>query len=1172
MKLSTIAMIMLLQPAAVLAYYGTPSFSIDQDPDYIAYQDKAKVAKVQLAEIEQRRDQHAQMTAGLERDLEALRAQLKTLPQDKEAAFAKIQELTGKIAALKTEIPALEAQYNQIKAENDQYATQYKIATAAVEKGRVELRQISAECSANPSEACSTKLSEKTKELITLEETFQASKTAFETAKAKLDAARAPVEAKKADLTKSESSLVDANKRYAELVNLEQNARQREIGLANQVQVARQDLVVFVKKAEGAQIRMQEAGRNFQLYRDDLMRSVDQINTEGYNFGFRDGNADGSDLSRQMGYDYGRFDGLADGRRDGTIDGRARDYKRGADVGETEGRARGISEGQRDGTLLGSKAGHTEAGRIEGSNAGVDRANKSDAAIVGTKQGEKDGLGRADRVGLEVGSAKGEKEGISLYEDSGLSSVEIKGQFLGSFEKRSPQFPTDFKGKRFQPVRQANKEVLRRAYTDGYLYKYSDEAQLEFRRRIDSDYGPVYDQANREGYRETYGANYQDSYDQGRIDQDKVAYKREYTPAKDAAYKAKYAETSQTPDRQNTDYKTSYRSNELSAYNSQYEVIRSANYSKTEVATYNSNVGARTEEYRQKRLAEAKAVYENNAVVDYVSSGILDYGIDNVGKNDGVFMPGEKMVRTIVIKNFGKKELVGAKAQFATGEEVTLPNIPGRSIVTILNGAVSTITAKAPVASYKDHMRFLAPLTSKDSLQSRHYEDVSKNLLKALDSKEVRIQYPLEVSSLTLSESFALINKKQALKATISNVSKREYKDEIEVVTSASSSVVSKNFSSLKGLQGSLNISDAEVFVTEERDTYSKLSIGAELKIKGVKVGELAGSLDFMARAPYVEKANKVVLVTNSNVNSQDLVQALDKFGGIKEVSVLDYALGSLNADAVSKGLQNKVAVIVDDGAGNVTKDINALLASSVNSMFIHADQNQRSVEAAGKLEAFKESQSIPFIPAAGKEEKRIHFTNMHRTSIKGMTMHVQSTLEKSSRDVVLFKEFALPNTELIAKVKSDVNRTTFFAPQQIIQTAALKAIGETMVISRAYDKSGNIFTRDKKWVKMISEDQNLVHNQFKAAANGAIDEATVGLHLAHIAFKDIEDNSLQYYSPVSKDMMSKISGAVSDVLNDTEKAYKKNLRNFDSKLSDKAYAQNTQHRPYQIDVPETNF
>lgn len=1174
MKLKKLWLIMLLSPSAVLAYYGTPSFQLEDDPDYRQYQFNQQESKKRLAEAEQLRINKENEVKKLDHELLELRRRIQSIPQDKQKLEQERSALQNQIQNLKSEISLLETGFAQIKATADQSQAEFKIATATLESKKIELSNLNKTCVATPTPECQKAIEDKKAEITTLESEWVKIRDVNAQNKAKLEEAQKPLDRKRGELKTAEALLVSNETKLAELLKLEQNSVQRENQLLSELNRAKSDLLLLIRKLDDAERRMADSSRIFNQYRDDLIRSIDQVNREGYINGERDGDNDGTELSRMMGRDIGVRDGSNDGLIDGERAGRERDYNRGIQVGEREGADRGRLEGDRDGINKGRDAGHIDAGNREGQIAGIDRANKSDAAKVGDLQGKTDGLNRAIRTGMEIGSAKGEKEGIALFENTDLSQVELKGQFLGSFERRTPSMPGNYQGPRFNPNRPASKEVFKRAYLDGYVFKYRDEVVLEFSRRIDAEYNQSYDASYQDNYRTAVEREYRDTYEDGRRSQDARAYAREYKPSFDRAYQITFNETTAKPNRNDSVYKEAYRSMEAHAYSTRYEDIRSEVYARVEADTFSKNIAEKTEEFRQKRLAEVKALYENHPVAQYVSSSIQDGGNQGVAKLDGLYMPGEKIVRNIVIKNFGKKELVGAKAQFVTGEEVVLPNVPARSVTTIVAGAVSTIPANTKNGSaYKDHMRVQVQASSKDAVQTRHYEDLNKSLLKALDTKDVVAQYPLQLSGLALSDSFALLNKKVNLKANLANLSKRDYADEIQVDLTGSSSVITKPFNNINGLKmGSASLSDAEILVSSEKDTYVSLRVQGDLRIRGVKVGEFTSPLDFMARAPYVEKAGKAVLVTNSNVNTRDLLDTLDRFGGIAETSVLDLALANLNQAILTNGLTDKTAIIIDDGAGSITKLSEPLFNNSKNTVFVHADQNLGSLKVARTMGAFKDNQSFPFILAGTKIERRMYFTNQHRaTSLKGMTMHVQTSLENAKAEFDLMSDFAQSNASIVQRAKKEINRNTFFTTQKSIQVAAIKSLGEIMNVSVAYDESGGIFRRDKKWITYLENEGSLVHNQMKANANGSLNEESVGLHLAAISFKDIVSNSLSYYRPVSGDMKLKVRSTVNDILGDMEDNFKKKLKSFDRGLYDKAYSKFEQHRPYTIDIPTNN-
>lgn len=923
----------------------------------------------------------------------------------------------------------------------------------------------------------------------------------------------------------------------------------------------RNDFNLSARRTEDARQRMQIAGRNQEQYRNDLIVAVKKINNEGARVGQNDGSLDGADLSAKMAYDRGTTDGRYDGQQQGTVDGQDRYYRRGAEQGDREGTSRATLDGNRDGTNEGTINGNKSAGSREGRIAGIKRGDASNAAAVGIDQGKKAGMARAVSTGQADGRNIGELETTKKLESGELKSVNLNGSFAGSFQRRSPDYPGDFNGPNFRPRINHSKEIMVKAYADGYNFNYRQFTRYEFQRRIDSDYNQNYDANYRMAYDSAVSREYPAYYDQGRRDADAQAYGRIYPIVKAEAYRVAFEKLDSSPVRGSAEYKASHADSELFAFNQRYEEIRRANYDRVESEVFAANIAAQTEIYRQKRMAEVTAIYNNNPILEFVSSDMLDGGIKGVALLDGVFQPGETTNHNVVLRNFGFKSATNVSVQLENGAAVKVPEIPARSLVIVKGAAQGSVTAGLG-SVFRSALSVVSPLATRDAVEGRFYDNASSGLVKAADQKAVRVAYPLSLSGLSL-ESQLLKGSKNKLKMTLTNNSKREYKGELKIKLLANSqnAIITKEFSNVAVVATAVSLTDAEILVTSEQDVYRDLSISATVEQNGVLIGVLPQDFITMAKAQYVEKAKLPVIIADTNRSLDTFVDALSAAGGTDKVSVLDLSLASLNAATIANGLSGKVVVLVDNSDGPSVKTLNSFLAKSKTSAFLMVDGANLGLKNAKGLPALKDAASLLY----GK--RRMYFSNPHRAAeVVKSSAFVQSSVNAIPSDLVLAQKFIMSGPELIADLKVTMTPESFTTPNETMKIFSLRSLSEVVNINAAYDESGGIFSRDKKWAKMIEEDGILFHNQMKAASSGGVVTSKLPMILSAIALRDAVKTSMSGAEGVSDVMKQKIQNATNGVLDDMEDSFKKSLKKDFGALYNKAYDNAAVHRPFAID------
>lgn len=925
----------------------------------------------------------------------------------------------------------------------------------------------------------------------------------------------------------------------------------------------RNDFNIAAKKAEESRQRLQYAVKQREDYKQDLIVLVKKINYEGSRIGQNDGVNDGADLSYKMASDSGYNDGTSDGLNQGTLDGQDRYYRRGAEQGERDGSSRARIDGERDGTNEGTISGNSSAGVREGRVAGYKRADASNASTVGTEQGKKAGMERAITTGKQDGRNIGEEETTKKLESSELKSIVIEGAFAGSFTRRSPSYPGDFNGNDFRPNINHSKEILRKAYADGYVFNYRQYTRYEFQRRIDTDYNLRYDQSYKVSYESAVSREYPTYFEQGRREADARAYNRDYPIIKSQAFKVAFERFDSNPNRSSNEFKNSYAQTELLSYNERFEAIRRSYFDKYELDVFNANIANQTEIYRQKRISEVTTIYNNHSVLQFISSEMLDSGISGVAALDGIFQPNESTAHHLVLKNFGFKNATNVNVLLNNGAAVTVPSIPARSLVTI-KGAASGVVNVALSTNFKSHMRVISPLTSGDAVEGRHFDKLTGGILKESDLKQVKVQYPLVLSSLSL-ESQLLKGSKNKLKITVTNNSKREYIGELKISLLANSQnpIITKSFSPIASVQSTIQVSDAEVLVDAEQDAYRDLSISASISQKGVVIGQLPKDFVTMAKAQFFDKGQVPVLVANSDSHLDSFLDALNALGGSEKVSILDLSLASLNNSALSNGFSEKVLLIVDDSNGTSIKSLNTFISKSKTSAFVMIDEANSGLKNVLSLPSLKDAVKLPL----GK--RSIVFSNPHRApGVLKSSAFVQSSITTFMNDLYLAELLSLSAPKHLLDLKSKVSVANFNTPNDSLKVYLLKSLSEVLAINIAYDESGGIFSRDKKWAKMIAEDGNLFHNQLKAASSGDVVESKLPMILSAIALKEFVSSAMDRGDGIYRDMKLKITNATNDVLKNMEDSFSKSLKKNFKDVYNKAYAQKATHNPFTIAPP----
>lgn len=1139
-------------------YIGTPTFRISDDQKLQVIRERWKVLKTEVEALNKRIQTKQTALEALQQKRKKANAAVTKLSNEIVAALQKKQQLEAKLPALKTAATNAEAAAKAAAQGEAQ-------ASKQLDQAKAKLAAEESNCTAAPTPECQGKVDKMKKRVATL--TVQhaaAAKGAAET--------KATAQAAKKNLNQTNKKIADITTENAARTT-QVTAKKAELAAVDgEIKTANQQLrpMLGQQKIKTAEYKKIDQAR--MARRQEVITRVLSSNQRGARLGRESGQDEGLELAQARGQRFGDQDGYRDGESVGTRDGQQASYNVGHTRGNADGAARAVREGTENGTIEGTRQGNADAGVREGRAAGTSRAESSDASQVGQGQGENDGLQRSITTGKRVGTAKGETQAIDKYETNDLKVEDGFGPFAGSFSQDIPSFPRDFRqGRHWNPRPQAPSRLARLAHLDGYEARYFQATRVTYDREIERYYVGYYDQSYRNAYEDFSSRDYPAHRDSGYRTGESSAFTRDYAGVYDRFFDQLRDQFNRNPNRSSNDFRSVYTSSESSTFNAVYEQIRRASYNQHEEATFQSNIAAQTEIYRKARFEAVSSVYENHPVLKFVQSQIVDGGINEVAKLDGVFQPGEKTFNNVKLINFGKKEATNVVVTMENGQSFKLTSVSPRSKTTLKGVSSSVIPPQARIGStYKSKLTLTQALSAEKKIQGRHFMDANGGVL-AVDTKNVSVQYPLALSALG-SSSQLLINQKNKMNITVSNNSNRAYSGSIDVklTSNATSQVITRGFDPVSKLSSSAKLSDAEILVTDERDVYTPVTFTATVSKNGVVLGRINKVFNTMVKAPYLDKRNEVpVVVVDADSNSRDLLDVIALLGGVSKVSVLDISLNSLNANALNNGLKNKTLLLVDNGRGSVVRPFEATLAKTTDSVLVFVDNNQESLRLATQTASFKDSGKFP-VDITGLGRINMVFTNPLRAkNVKANLPAFQASMQNFVNYLPFAELLKMGATAHVQKIKSSLNGSSYFSPtvaqSQLAETFNTKMMGEILNINIAYDKSGSMFNRDKNIAKRVYKDKTLHNMQLLAAANTSVSNSSLGIHLFAVNAIYTLDKAMNSYAPYKKDFMGKVEGYVDDVRDDIEDTYKKNLKKRFRSHYDRVYKNEGQFTPFNL-------
>lgn len=1108
-------------------------------------------------------------------------------------ALSEKTNLEKSIPGMRRDLRGLKDQEAVAKSAADSQQAKVDAINTDVAAKEAELKRIEDECSATPSADCNAKITKAKDDVEKAKAPLQREQRLNGVAQQNYKTAKDARVAKEAQIKAAQDKIAKIDTENAQRsTKLEQE--KAKLASAEAKVTAEQAALRPIKgEFDNALTNHNNLMTRKNRLQEMLIERILRINRLGSQVGEEAGSIDGDFYAEYIGVPAGQRDGDRDGTNEGTSAGQNSSYQRGLSAGEIQGNSEAEVQGEADGTRIGKNQGHVAAATTAGNEDGVDRANKSDAANVGTQQGRTAGLQRAKDEGKTTGEALGQKQAIEKNENGAMESANVDGQFAGAFAAVVPDYPgfdciqvgsrryhrDDYGWRRdrrwaadsrvcpnFRPRKHAefartDRPILKEAFMDAYLISYRQNRRGQFNQSIDRYYLDNYSATRSAAYADFSSREYPTYTENGRVDGRNAAYNARYPLVKEEARKVAFARANANPDTNAQDYRSTYSQVESAAYNKRYEEIRSNNFNRHEVATFRANIEEQTEIFRKARFATVDSIYANNSVLKFVTSEMVDGGISGVAKADGVFQPGETTLHNVTITNYGKKAATNVTVRLDSGESVTLPTLPARKTTTI-KGAIKGSVDGRLGSRFESNLKAYSTLTAEAGIQGRHFYATSSGRLNSGDKKTVGVAYPISLSSLQ-TKSELLINEANTLTMNVSNVSKRKYTGPLKVELSVDSStgIVTREFSDLSELSGSKTLDTARVLVASERDTFKPLTFTAKIMKQGVVIGTLNGAYTTMAKAPYSEKAGKPVFLADSDKNARDLINALEQVGGLRNASVIDLSLSRLNRDVLSKGVNKKVIVALDDLRGSTQKGVATLLKNSEDTVMIFVDERNAGITLQGNV--LRNAAVLPVKLQGNNELFNLRFTNPFVDGVKEMTVVAQTTPSGMKDAIATLSGLMKTNNELVSEAGSALNKNNVATTVPAVQNMITMAMGEILVVNKAYKA-----TNDSKYEDII-KDNNRIFGRILDESGKKVKNSTLSKNLAAYTMHRVIDHALDKFDPVDDQMDQAIELKVEDRLRDVivgtglfrlGKGLRENLKKHDkglyNKIDEKPFAQ----------------
>ncbi|MBC97508.1 MAG: hypothetical protein CME63_07145 [Halobacteriovoraceae bacterium] len=1182
-------------------FIGTPSFQLTDDPE----------VRRLTGQFEKAHDAYKNSTEELDlknKELTDARLAKDKLAQEISEVEKKIITALSEKTKLEQQLPNLRKQLQNLSA-TEQVAqaahdtTQAQLQTAKETRiaAKQELEKVQQSCEANPSDKCANQIKKATQRFNQAKRDQNNAQRVFNIAKKDLDTKKKNKENKAKQIVHTQETInrhKAENTKRAEILNQKQTQMKRA---QVRIQVANRNLIParnqFQQKLKE---RNQIVSGLNQLKERIAIRAV-RLNKIGSEVGQDAGSIDGDYYAEYIGVPRGQRDGDRDGREAGTSAGQNNSYQQGLSQGEVEGRSQAQIDGFDHGKEEGTKAGLMAIATKEGERDGLARAQASDADQVGMAQGQADGLQRATQTGKKLGSEKGQNQAIEINEKKELKKINISGQFAGAFAALTPNYPgfncirrgstrferdqyewrgyndwradrnlcPNFKPREHSEMVRANRAIFKKAFMDGYLVRYRGSRREQFVRSIDHYYSPSYSHARNASYADFSTRTYPDFLERGRAKGYTTAYNTTYPSVKERYYNDFYNSSFQNPDRSHSIYSSTYRRVESNNFETRYEQIRASVYASTEQNTFDQNIKEQTEIFRKKRFDEVNQIYKDAPILKFDKTEVKDAGISGVAQNDGIFQPAEKINHDLTLINYGQ-----AAAQAVTlkiGSQVfKVPSIAPQSKVTV-KGVAQTDVTTGLGQTHTLVAKVISPLSHEASIQGRHFYSPSSGTLNYGDKKTLKIQYPISLTGMR-TQSDLLINNKNNLQVSLSNISKRKYTGKLEIDLSVNSQtdIITRPFSALNGLTGTVTLNDAELLVASERDVYSELKFGAKIRKNGVVIGVLPGHFETMAKAPFSNKAGKPVLLVDSDKSATDLLKVVNSYGGLSQISVLDISLNRLNQSVLAQGLDKKSILVIDDNRGSTAETFGKVLSKLEDSSIVFVDYSARGLnQALARTKEMKYAAKLPTLINGFSSPVQLHFTNPFISGSADMNVVAQANMENYKEMVKALSQYNYTKNEIIPSAGSVLTKANYKKTNSKVRTLISMAAAEVVNASLAYKASGN----NEKMVDFIKSGSPIFQRVLNQSGK-KVKNSTLSKNLAAISMWKVLDKAVDSFGPmednVAYDIESEFEDAMKDMMQGEglrifSKGTWNYLKDYDRGLYNTVDDQPYVHSPFQI-------
>lgn len=935
-----------------------------------------------------------------------------------------------------------------------------------------------------------------------------------------------------------------------------------------QVKAETQKLEEIASKLEQAHAKSIERRNEYQ---EKLIVQILNVNHAGSDQGKNHAFEDAADLAQEVGSLYGTRDGSQDGEVDGKRDGqekvRAQAGAEGEAVGAQEAREQGLLDGSREGRV----AGNQKRGSQDGTQTGISQAVNSDAKIRGNETGKSEGVSQAKIDGNRDGSSLGSSQAISKYESAKLNDIIINGAFSGAFGKNPPSFPNGRdRGGRYNDRGSYKDAILKEAFKDGYEFTYNRTHRRHFNDIINDIYSDYYSRQYSIIFRAYSDRDYPEVRSVAFDSAKRNAYSRDYQGHKNSARSQSEQQTFNSPDVASNDYKVSFENSRISTYNSEYSRIKENERVLARKQAYDANYSTIKEGARTSTFASVEGVYTNSSVLKVSSIVVKEVGINKVGSEDGIFQPGETKVYDIIVTNFGAKAKTDAKV-FINGKGYNLGSIPGKTVARIQAVAKGEVAGKLGGI---DNDQVIVSASAANEIESRHFTSAKDSVVKSENITNGRIQYPVTIERLGLSGEL-LRGSDVGMRLDVSNISNKVLDDVKVIIKSDDSSIIKKEFASLRNLSKEKTATDAVIKVTEVNDTYKPINLSITLEKNGVVIGDMTNSLTVVAKEA-LDTSKEVIIVADASDSLRQMQDLIAENGGLSKVGILDTTVRNANDEVLQKGLKNKALLVNTNG--NVTGTIENMIRNSENISIVTTNIDGLSnFKRHGAI--FKDATEMQFHFAGNSQKSRVLMANNRINKNLKTSLNVIAADETSYKgELEIAKTLAKSNDQIIASLNASVNGSNYFngdfATNKKVEAATVRSFDEVFQINKMYDDSVGLFG-DKDIADLVADDNSLLHNKLNANLAKAANSSNLGAYLtAHNIFHSLKEG-LEDHKPFEKEMRAavtkrlftfkklfkKIVGPLSEI-----EAKLSNVKKVDSNVYSKLTSKNGHHKPYRLE------